>query len=385
MKTLCIVVVFLIITTSCSNNISNENALVYNIKINNKERLSLDVNFNYKSDKTGVLLLKYESGSWEDNGISSIKNLKILPEPKSINFDRSNNLIKVKTEPNLNSTIHYSIIQDFEGSALNKFRNRPIIDKNYFHVLGSSLFVIPNKVFDTELSKVNIKINWNNLSNEEVFHSSFGPDRTLNLNVTNDELVASFFVGGDFRRYQFDYKGNLVYFVTRGDWKIFDEKEIFKILKETVTFQNDFWNDPREDIYSVSLIPTFERWTSTYKSNSIGGRSFSNSFVSFASNNEGTTLKSMSWLYNHELLHKWIVNTIKNENEVEQYWFSEGFTDYYSYKLMLKNRKLNAIEFIEILNYEVLIPHYKDKVNNVPNSELTWKNYWSNYSVGQGI
>ncbi len=80
------------------------------------------------------------------------------------------------------------------------------------------------------------------------------------------------------------------------------------------------------------------------------------------------------------LLHKWIGRTIKNENEVEQYWFSEGFTDYYTYKLMLKNDRVNADEFISILNNEVIIPHHKDPINTIPNSDLTFKNYWSNYS-----
>jgi len=382
MKKISTVIIFLMIAISCSKKTNLETALVYNIKLNYNDSLSLAVNFTYKSDKEGILLLKYENSSWGDIDLfNCIEDFKVNPKPISIDFSRDSNLITIKTTPNLNSTIHYSIVQDFKGPLLNKYRYRPILDKNYFHILGMRLFIIPDEIFETESSKVKIKVIWSDLPNDGIFHSSFGFDKNLDLNVTEEELYASFFIGGDFRRYEFDYQGNSVYFVTRGDWKIFDDEDIFKILKETITFQNDFWNEPRGGIYSVSLLPTFEPWTISSKANSLGGSGLPNSFISFASNNDGTTLKRMSWLYNHELLHKWISRTIKNENEVEQYWFSEGFTDYYAYKLMLKNKKLNAEEFIAILNNEVIIPHYKDTINNIPNSELTFQKYWSNYAL----
>ena len=380
------IIFFLLIIFSCSKKESHDASLIYNINPNYSDSLSLDVNFTYKSDNKGNLLLKYENSSWGDNDIfNCIKDFKISPKPISIDFDRDSSFITVKTKPNQKSVIKYSIIQDFKELLLNKYRYRPIIDKNYFHILGMRLFMIPEGVFAKESSKEKITVSWESMPNNGLFHSSFGVKKKQDIEVTKEELNASFFVGGDFRRYKFDNKGNAVYFVTRGDWKNFHDEDIFNILKETITFQNDFWNDPRKGIYSVSLLPTFEPWTSTSKAYSAGGSGLPNSFISFASNNDGVTLTKMSWLYNHELLHKWISRTIKNENEVEQYWFSEGFTDYYAYKLMLKNDKLNVEEFIETFNKEVITPHYKDSINSIPNSELTFEKYWSNYALYQKL
>ena len=93
----------------------------------------------------------------------------------------------------------------------------------------------------------------------------------------------------------------------------------------------------------------------------------------------------MRWLYNHELLHRWIGRTIINENEVEQYWFSEGFTDYYTYKLMLRSGSIDAAEFVNILNKEVLIPHMKDPLRNLSNSEITFETYWGQYARFQKL
>ena len=336
---------------------------------------AVEVNFDYKSDKRGLITLRYENNSWGDNDVfNCIHELQVLPKPENIEFNRDSSLITIKTKPNLLSSINYKIIQDYKGPPLNQYRYRPMMDKNYFHVLGMRLFMIPDGIFESDSSKAKIKISYQSKSDEDIFHSSFGKENVQNIEVNRDDLYGSFIVGGDYRRYSFTYDNDSIYFITRGNWKAFTDQDILNQLKQTISSQRKFWNDPRKGNFSVSLTPTYETWYS------IGGSGFSNSFVSFASNNEKVTLAQMKWLYNHELLHKWISRTIINENEVEQYWFSEGFTDYYAYKLMLKNDFLDVSEYVKILNHEVIIPHYQDPVNTIPNSELTFEEFWSNYA-----
>lgn len=381
-----VIFLFVICYCTCIGQPVPKNRIVYNVDPTFGDSSILKVKFVYKTNKEGTLSLIYENSSWGDNDLfNCIKNFSVIPVPESIQFLRDSSLIKIKYRPNQRLTISYSIVKDFNGPPLNQHRYRPILEKTYFHILGMRLFIVPRELYKSEFSRANIEIRWREISTNRIFHSSFGKESVQKLKVTREELDASFYVGGDFNRYHFNYKGDSIYFVTRGDWKAFNDKAIFDILKETISFQNDFWADARGGMFSVSLLPTFETWTESKKRNSIGGSGFQNSFISFASNNEGTTLERMRWLYNHELLHKWISRTIKNENEVEQYWFSEGFTDYYSYKLMLKNDKLTPQEFISALNNEVVIPHYKDPINSIPNSELTFQKYWSNYKVYQKL
>lgn len=388
MKVNATIVIFLLVICSCTcvGQHVPKNRIVYNVDPIFGDSSILNVKFVYKTNKEGILSLIYENSSWGDNDLfNCIKNLTIIPVPENIQFLKDSGRIEIKSRPNQNLSIRYSIVKDFDGPPLNQHRYRPIVEKNYFHILGLRLFITPSDLYESEFSRANIEIRWGKMPTSKVFHSSFGKESVQKLKVTREELDASFYVGGDFRRYSFNYKGDPIYFVTRGDWKAFNDEAIFGILKETISFQNDFWADAREGMFSVSLLPTFEIWTESKKRNSLGGSGFHNSFISFASNNEGTTLEKMRYLYNHELLHKWILRTIKNENDVEQYWFSEGFTDYYSYKLMLKNNKLTPEEFVSLLNNEVLIPHYKDPINSIPNSELTSEKYWSNYKVYQKL
>ena len=340
----------------------------------------LEVCFDYKSDDKGLITLRYENESWGDRDIFNCLNkLEVVPKAESIDFLKDSSQITIKTAPNSSHTIRYQIKQDYKGLPLNEKRYRPMIDSSYFHVLGMRIFMIPEDVFPSDSTKAKIKITFSPKDTKGLYHSSFGESYNQTIDVVREDLYASFFIGGDFRKYTFTLENDTIYFLTRGNWKSFTDQDIFQLLKETITSQNKFWNDPRSGNFSVSLVPTYETWYS------VGGSGFSTSFISFASNNEKVTINHMRWLYNHELLHKWIGRTILNQNEVEQYWFSEGFTDYYSYKLQLKNDHLQIAKYIDILNKEVIIPHYQDPVKNVPNSQLTFQEYWSNYGKYQKL
>jgi predicted metalloprotease with PDZ domain len=345
-----------------------------------ESKAALKVTFDHTSDHKGLIKLRYENDSWGDSEIfNCITGFDVVPKPNTIEFLKDSSQIIISATPNIEHSISYEITQDYHGPPLNKKRYRPMMDSSYFHILGMRLFVVPEGIFPSDSSQAKIRINYKDQGNEGLFHSSFGKKTVQNLEVTREDLYASFFIGGDFRRYSFSLEKDSVYFLTRGNWKSFDDHEILEILKQTIRSQNEFWNDPRDGNFSVSLVPTYESWYS------VGGSGFSSSFISFASNNDKVSLNHMRWLYNHELLHKWIGRTIINENEVEQYWFSEGFTDYYSYKLQLKFDHLNIAEYIDIINKEMIIPYYEDPVKNTPNAELTFQEYWGNYSKYQKL
>ncbi|RKE94803.1 M61 family metallopeptidase [Ichthyenterobacterium magnum] len=369
-----------LILASCETKKTEKFDLEYTVTSNLKNEPTLDVQFKYKTDGKGVLNLDYVNSSMGDTDIfNCIKKLKVENEEANISFVRDSNLIKIKSVPNKELVISYSIAQDFKEPLYNHHRYRPIITKDYFHVLGVRLFMVPSNIYKSEIDVAKINVKWNGIPNKGIIHNSFGKNLSQTFTVNQENLFASFFVGGDFRRKEFLYKNKSVYWVTRGDWKNFNDEDVFNILKETITFQNNFWKDTINSSFSVSLLPTQEK-----NHYSIGGSGFSNSFISFASNNQFVELKNIAWLYNHELLHKWLGRTIKNKNEVQQYWFSEGFTNYYSYKLLLKNNQLSVNEFLKEIN-TIIAKHYKDPLNAIPNSKLTFNTYWGDYKNYQKL
>mgnify|MGYP005990353947 CR=1 FL=1 len=341
------------------------------------DRKSLDIEFSKKAPSNGKLKLLFENESMGETDLfNCLRNFKVTPIAKQIKFVKDSSYIEIEGLANQEYTINYSIVKDYKHPPINQKRYRPIIDSTYFHVLGTKLFMYPSDLFSDQSTKTPIQIQWNFKSENDLFHSSFGYGKMQSLNISLDELHNSFFVGGDFRRYTFDYKKKPIHFVTRGKWKFINDEDILRILKQTINNQHTFWNDTINKTFSVSLIPTYEE-----NSYSVGGSSLTSSFISYASNNRGTTKDKMAWLYNHELMHKWIARTIQVKEDVVYYWFSEGFTDYYTYKLMLKNDILTLGDFIKKVNSRVLIPHLTDKVATKPNGELTFQKYWSNYDL----
>ena len=269
----------------------------YKVKPNYRDSLTLDVSFQYRSDEAGKLILRYENDSWGDKDIfNCIASFTVLPQPENIQFLRDSSLIIIQTLPYQQLDISYSIKQDFDGPVMNYHRYRPIIQKEYFHLLGMRLFITPDKLFGEGNDIANIAVSWEEPLPGTIFHSSFGSELQQELRVTRESLYASYFVGGDFRRYSYDYKGQLVYFITRGDWQVINDEIVFNLLKKTIPAQMDFWKDALHAPFSVTLLPTNEAWTEQSKSYSLGGSGLTNSssfkkvFYSFKFlHNEGLT------------------------------------------------------------------------------------------------
>ncbi|AHM59625.1 hypothetical protein D770_06810 [Flammeovirgaceae bacterium 311] len=361
-----------------ANTEAAPNKITYRVKPAYRDSLNMQVSFRYKSDQDGKLVLRYENDSWGDKNIfDCIGSFKVEPEPANISFMRDSSLIIIQTEPNQLTGISYTIKQDFNEPLKNYHRYRPIIQQEYFHLLGMRLFITPDELFGDDTDTAVVEIIWDTPAPGTIFHSSFGSGLHQELELTRVMLYASYFVGGDFRRYQYDFQGQQVNFLTRGNWQTFSDSAVFELLKQTIPTHVSFWKDRLDAPFSVTLLPTFEEWTETSKAYSIGGSGLTNSFISFASNNAGTGLDRLVWLYNHELLHKWIGNTIRNEAEEKQYWFSEGFTEYYAYKLMLKSKQLSLKEWVETVNRDMIVPYHNSSVNTVPNSALTLDKFWS--------
>ena len=159
----------------------------------------------------------------------------------------------------------------------------------------------------------------------------------------------------------------------------FKEEDVFQVLEQTLTCQRNFWNDHSQNYFTVTMQPFPQENGSSFQ-----GTGLTNSFATSVSNNDQTELGQMVYLFNHELMHNWIGHTIHNDNEEEQYWFSEGFTEYYTFKNIAKN-KINGLDgtfFIDEFN-RTIRDLYASSVTEAPNSEINYDNFWTNYEYSK--
>lgn len=277
----------------------------------------------------------------------------------------------------------YHIRQDFVGDSLH-LTNRPRMNNHYFHVLGEELFTVPEAVFETKDRLISAEINWINFPDDYVIHNTFATKQKKQIVEGNlfNTLYRSLFVGGDYRTYSFDFKGKPVVFAIRGKWygDYQDDKPLFEALKRTIETQRTFWNDYNQAYYTVIMTPTVSQNDSLYEGQSTVGSAVKNGFMIQSSNNPFNNMEVINYIFNHEMMHDWIGLKIMNAHEELNYWFSEGFTDYYTYKNRLKSGDITKEVWQNSFNEEVILAHYKNPEKNCPNYRIK-DDFWKSRNI----
>lgn len=223
---------------------------------------------------------------------------------------------------------------------------------------------------------------WLNFPKEFVIHNSFGSNvlkQHLPIKLWS-ELYHSLFVGGDYRIKSFSYLNKQVYFAIRGKWmNDYQDDQLYDALKKTISTQREFWKDISPDYYTVIITPTITQNDSVYKGNSIHGSGVKNGFFIESTNNPFNKFSKMKYIFNHEMMHDWIGGKILMKNEELNYWFSEGFTDYYAYKNRLRNKDISFKEWLNNFNTEVIKAHWQNPERNLPNYRIK-ENFWKDYN-----
>lgn len=366
-----LLVVFLVLV-SCSN--PNPNQIDYNITVTHKDSIDqLKVEMKFMPSQDGITILEYPNSAWGQEELhNAIKEMALEKVSGTIEVNKDSGWIVLNHPENLKELqFRYVLQQDFENPITSRKTYRPIIQPTYFHLFSHNLFMVPKSAGES----LDLVINWDGLGPKDVIQNSFGSQqKTQHLKtLPKQEFLEAIFVGGDFEVNAIPIKDNTVYLATRGEWVPFTVGDMKAILKETIIAQRDFWNDHTQEHFTVTMQPIYTPNGSSYQ-----GTGITNSFATSFSNNEFMEVEQMVHLFNHELMHNWIGGIIKNENEEEQYWFSEGFTEYYAFKNIAKNNinEAGSAHFINEMN-SIIRKLYNSPVFLAPNSEINYENFWA--------
>jgi predicted metalloprotease with PDZ domain len=344
----------------------------------------LVVKLKCPADKYGATFLLYPNETWGQSNLhNAIVSLKGLTANTTAELDKTNGQINVKHPANLTEIeIEYIIKQDFSDSISAENYYRPIIQNTYFHLLGYALLAFPSQL---KSDFVAIEIKWDKSIKNPI--NSFGAKKSKQKFVSRFEsLTSSIFCNGDFKIKKHKILDAELYVAHRGNWVQMDDTTFNGMVYRTVASQRKFWKDNSQKYFFISAIPLVGKIVKDVKGNikncsaSAGGTCLTSSFAAFFTNNECLPKYKFYYIFNHELMHNWIgINGIPlpTENEELSYWFSEGFTDYYAYKNMVKNNFMSFKEFESEVQKEVIQPHYESSVKDMPNDSIK-TNFWFN-------
>ncbi len=134
--------------------------------------------------------------------------------------------------------------------------------------------------------------------------------------------------------------------------------------------QRNFWKDNGGSYYYISILPLLsidKPWATGY-SQKLG----------FVMRYSGKFDDEKKRVIAHETSHYWIGNNMQIGNdEFDNQWFGEGFTDY----VMLMNLVKSGIEdktvYLEYINESNFLEHYSSPVKNAPNDSIA-AHFWYN-------
>lgn len=330
----------------------------------------ITVSFHGDADGTTNIRLPNEWGGQRDLH-KAIRNLSVSKGVMLSDTDKP--FVKtINHRPGERITVRYELAQDFEGPLKNEVRYRPVTDANYIHWIGTTVWVLPE--WDDQ-QEVSISLEWKGFPKNWSIANSFAiGKRKQRMTAKLDEFGSAIFVAGDFRLVKRKLGSNAVNVAVRGDWQ-FKDAELAEMVGKVLTVERDFFNDHSQKHYLVTLVPVNEGPNAI----SLGGTGLTNSFALFATTN--SKLERFTWLLGHEYAHNWIPGKLGKMPDPEQalYWFSEGFTEFYTYRLLHRGGLLTDAEFVTAYN-DIIREYYMSPVRSEPNDRIVAE-FWTNNDV----
>jgi predicted metalloprotease with PDZ domain len=302
----------------------------------------------------------------QDQLYKAVSSLSVMSGNASLDTTSEPSVRLLTHKPNAKLHLTYQLKQDWKGQIIHPKTYRAVLQPTYFHLTGYALFVYPKIAPESTLT---LSLNWAGLPKGwAVGNSLHILSRTYTTKIQRKDLENSIFTAGDFRSQSLQVNGKPVYVFTRGNkWK-FTDAELATKIQEIISIERQFWKDHSQPYYFVSLIPYEGEGT-------YNGSSLHQSFM-LGMTQDFTMDVSILRLLAHEYFHRWTGGEIEfTGEEGDSKWFSEGFTEYYAYKLLYQSGLISLSNYIAKAN-RIIADYYLSPVRNEDRKALS-KNYWS--------
>lgn len=210
----------------------------------------------------------------------------------------------------------------------------PILERGLLHVLGAQGLPAPEHLDGAK--ERSIALEWRGFAEQGWrVASSFGTGPRVETTLALDTFLHALFAAGELRLFERTLPGGTLAVALNGKWSFRDE-EFVALAERIVTLERDFFADHARPFYLISLIPV-----GAGNSSSWGGTGLTNSFALFMTPDNTLAMSpgggGVAWLLAHEHFHEWNGHVIQlAQPEQLAYWFSEGFTDFYTRRLLAR-------------------------------------------------
>jgi predicted metalloprotease with PDZ domain len=275
----------------------------------------------------------------------------------------------VISKPKAKLHVRYSVRTAYEidpdASAGNLY-DGAVVRPDWFASLGEFILVIPKGE-----QNANATMRWMSWPKRwRIAASKNGHHNTV------DELVGTSFLAGpkiEIRSRAID--GGTLRFASHGHIA-FDLDAYADRLAAVVSAQRRFWGKTTGD-YSVTLLVL----APSQNISSSGGTGRTFGFVQYASpdTDQATLFRTIA----HEHVHNWIPRQLGTmpENDALAFWLSEGFTDFYTSRTLLRGGFWTPQQFID--NFNLTSARLANSPAQAYPNERIGRDFWSDVAVEQ--
>ena len=277
----------------------------------------------------------------------------------------------IHSKPGAPLTVAYRVVSAFDHvpSAHEGDNYRPIVLPTWFWAYGESLFLQVD-------GRPRATFTWSGAPLGFPFASDleYGGGRPRKI----EDVIPSVAVGGSaLRLYRRALGGSSIRVAILGDLQMGDATFV-GASQRVIGAERGFWND-RPSPFLV-VLAALKREPGTTQ---IQGEGRSGAFA--IQTNEDVSIDHLREIIAHEYFHHW--NPIRlggfapDDRQASEYWFSEGFTDFYARRLMLRARLMSPEAFADSWN-NMLKAYAQSPVRTAPNDRIT-KDFWHDEAVGK--
>ncbi|MBL8518815.1 MAG: hypothetical protein JNM76_17755 [Betaproteobacteria bacterium] len=287
---------------------------------------------------------------------------------------------KAKRPPGQPLRLRYEVHNKQRDKLSHESFYDPILEPGWFHLVGHGVFVQPAHF--TEKDSVDLTIEWRNIPDDWSLAGSHGIKAGATT-VWNQRNVAlqlarhAIYVGGDFRLHKTEIRGRPLYIAVRGERKFKDE-DFVAATQKVVAAHREFWGDFDFPHFLITHV------ANSYDSGSYGGTALHHAFAMHTAADFTVASAAFDFLIGHEHLHTWVPSRIgirpKGADEGLSYWFSEGFTNYLTHRLLVKSGLWSRERYAEAINK--LIQRYLASPARNFDNRTTADNFWKRRDAG---
>ena len=212
---------------------------------------------------------------------------------------------------------------------------RVLLYADAFHFFGQGVFVLP-KLADGDPAFhgcVTVTGVTPDAPIVTSFGTAHGPEATFRFHHNGEQLRDTLWLGGRLAVARSSIAGRPVVTALYGTWP-FAASTLSEVTTRIIAREREFWRDLDHPYFAVSLVPNHAA------TGSYGGTAVYRAFAMHSADDARVPGEKIETLIGHEYLHTWIparFGSMGGEDEEPlHYWFSEGFTDFYTHRLRLR-------------------------------------------------